>query len=206
MIWPWSMKEKSRKEMPIERRWRWLGRWWRICSPWIGGNAISYRSQIRGAQRPRNRGPPRRKNNRITQRADCQVLRLPTERRRSNSRGSLRIVSGLAENTHSIFCDGPHGPETVNGCPVLRRQETTAERHTCELRVLIASIVRAPPKRASGESFSPLTKDLHGCRSVNHSTRNLSRTTAVCQHCGCCSFLANAGKPFLEIFEITRRK
>src|SRR5437660_10417534 len=41
---------------------------------------------------------------------------------------------------------------------------TTAERHTCELRVLIASIVRAPPKRASGESFSPLTKDLHGCR------------------------------------------
>src|SRR5207245_2274415 len=24
---------------------------------------------------------------------------------------------------HSIFCDGPHGPETVNGCPVLRRQE-----------------------------------------------------------------------------------
>src|SRR5438094_225763 len=52
-----------------------------------------------------------------------QVLRLPTERRRSNSRGSLRIVSGLAENTHSIFCDGPHGPETVNGCPVLRRQE-----------------------------------------------------------------------------------
>src|SRR5436305_7070977 len=52
----------------------------------------------------------------------------------------------------------------LHGCPVLRRQETTAERHTCELRVLIASIVRAPPKRASGESFSPLTKDLHGCR------------------------------------------
>src|SRR5207244_13133773 len=36
---------------------------------------------------------------------------------------------------------------------------TTAERHTCELRVLIASIVRAPPKRASGESFSLLTRD-----------------------------------------------
>src|SRR5205823_7124495 len=65
----------------------------------------------------------RTKNNRITQRADCQVLRLPTERRTSNSRGSLRIVSGLAENTHSIFCDGPQGPDTVNGCPVLRRQE-----------------------------------------------------------------------------------
>src|SRR4029077_11994271 len=65
----------------------------------------------------------REKNNKITQRADCQVLRLPTERRRSNSRGSLRIVSGLAVNTHSIFCDGPQGSETVNGCPVLRRQE-----------------------------------------------------------------------------------
>src|SRR2546421_10872818 len=124
--------------------------------------ATSYPSQPR-ALRLRNRRPPGEKK-RITQRADCQVLRLPTERRRSNSRGSLRIVSGLAENTHSIFCDGPHGPETVNGCPVLRRQETTAERHTCELRVLIASIVRAPPKRASGESFSPLTKDLHGRR------------------------------------------
>jgi hypothetical protein len=48
---------------------------------------------------------------------------LPTERRRSSSRGSLRIVSGLAEYTHSIFCDRPSGPETANGCPVLRRQE-----------------------------------------------------------------------------------
>src|SRR6266446_1141366 len=45
---------------------------------------------------------------------------------------------------------------------------TTAERHTCELRVLIASIVRAPPKRASGESFSPLTRDLHGCRQTGN--------------------------------------
>src|SRR5438552_5908566 len=164
MIWPWSMKEKSRKEMPIERRWRWLGRWWRICSPWIGGNAISYRSQIRGAQRPRNRGPPRRKNNRITQRADCQVLRLPTERRRSNSRGSLRIVSGLAENTHSIFCDGPHGPETVNGCPVLRRQEPPPRGTRVSCRFWQVRQCALLLKRASGESFSPLTRDLHGRR------------------------------------------
>src|ERR1700686_672779 len=53
----------------------------------------------------------------------ARSCRLPTERRRSHSRGSLRIVSGLAENTDSIFCDGPQGPETANGCPVLRRQE-----------------------------------------------------------------------------------
>jgi len=43
------MKEKSKKGMPIERRWPLLGKWWLICSPSIEGNAISYRSQIRGA-------------------------------------------------------------------------------------------------------------------------------------------------------------
>jgi transposase len=36
----------------------------------------------------------------------ARSCRWPTERRRSNSRGSLRIVSGMAENTNSIFCDG----------------------------------------------------------------------------------------------------
>src|SRR5438445_3321810 len=60
---------------------------------------------------------------------------------------------------------------------VLRRQETTAERHTCELRVLIASIVRAPPKRASGESFSPLTKDLHGCPVLRRQETTAERHT-----------------------------
>src|SRR5437667_12417887 len=60
---------------------------------------------------------------------------------------------------------------------VLRRQETTAERHTCELRVLIASIVCAPPKRASGESFSPLTKDLHGCPVLRRQETTAERHT-----------------------------
>src|SRR2546425_3163162 len=60
---------------------------------------------------------------------------------------------------------------------VLRRQETTAERHTCELRVLIASIVRAPPKRVSGESFSPLTKDLHGCPVLRRQETTAERHT-----------------------------
>jgi hypothetical protein len=36
-----------------------------------------------------------------------------------DSRGSLRIVSGLAENPNSIFCDGSAEPEAANGCPVL---------------------------------------------------------------------------------------
>ena len=47
-----------------------------------------------------------------------------------NSRGSLRIVSGLAENTNSIYCDGSSELEAANGCPVLREQGPSAERHT----------------------------------------------------------------------------
>jgi len=35
---------------------------------------------------------------------------------------------------------------------------TTAERHKCELRILVSTVVRAPPKRASGELRFPLTK------------------------------------------------
>jgi hypothetical protein len=57
--------------------------------------------------------------------------RLPTERRRSHSRGSPRIVLGLAENTNSIFCNSSSELEAANGCPVLREQEPSAERLTC---------------------------------------------------------------------------
>ena len=52
----------------------------------------------------------------------------------SNSRGPLRIVSGLAENTNSIICDGSSEPETANGCPVLHGQEPPAERHCCAMK------------------------------------------------------------------------
>src|ERR1700758_138788 len=64
----------------------------------------------------------------------ARSCRLPTERRRSPSRGSLRIVSGLAENTNSIFGDGPSRPETANGCLVLPSAGTDAERHTVARR------------------------------------------------------------------------
>jgi len=50
------------------------------------------------------------------------------------SGGSLRIVSGLAENTNSIICDGSSEPETANGCPVLHGQEPPAERHGCAMK------------------------------------------------------------------------
>jgi hypothetical protein len=55
------------------------------------------------------------------------VDRLSDER---NFRGSFRIVSGLAENTNSIFFDSFSELEAANGCPVLREQGPSAVRHT----------------------------------------------------------------------------
>ena len=46
-----------------------------------------------------------------------------------NSRGSLRIVSGLAENTDSIFCDGSSELKAANGCPVLQAGTIGREAH-----------------------------------------------------------------------------
>jgi len=37
----------------------------------------------------------------------------------AHSGGSSRVVSGLAEITNSIICDGSQQPEAANGCPVL---------------------------------------------------------------------------------------
>jgi hypothetical protein len=44
------------------------------------------------------------------------------------------FVSGLAENTYSIFCDGSSESETANGCLALPSAGTDAERHifACE--------------------------------------------------------------------------
>src|SRR3981189_486278 len=88
---------------------------------------------------------------------------LPTEGRRSHSRGSLRIVSGLAENTHSIFCDGSSEPETANGCLVLPSAGTDAERHTVRIEhpgtLYLHALASVP-----GTPCLRLTDDLHGCR------------------------------------------
>jgi hypothetical protein len=43
-----------------------------------------------------------------------------------NFRGSLRFVSGLAENPNSIFCDSSSELEAANGCPVLLGAGTTS--------------------------------------------------------------------------------
>src|SRR5215472_12165811 len=51
--------------------------------------------------------------------------RLPTGRKSTNSGGSPRIVSGLAENTNSIFGADSSESQTANGCPVLPGAGTT---------------------------------------------------------------------------------
>jgi len=48
-----------------------------------------------------------------------------------NSRGPLRFVSGLAENTNSIFCDGSQARDSKWMSGSARKQEPSAERHTC---------------------------------------------------------------------------
>ena len=79
-----------------------------------------------------------------------------------NSRGSLRIVSGLAENTNSIFCDGSYRSEAANGCPALQEsKEPPAERQTCaaidpdlgQLRALTHNPRRRLNRFADGTSW-----------------------------------------------------
>ena len=54
--------------------------------------------------------------------SDAQTARprkWATERRSENSGGSRWIVSGLAEDTNSIFCADSSESQTANGCVVL---------------------------------------------------------------------------------------
>jgi hypothetical protein len=71
-----------------------------------------------------------------------------------NSRGSLRFVSGLAENTNSIFCADSSESQTANGCPVLRRAGTTSRE--AQLRnggYLIRPIARSPERAQKSCAF-----------------------------------------------------
>ena len=67
-----------------------------------------------------------------------------------NSRGSLRIVSGLAENTDSIFCDGSTQPEAANGCPVLQGCRNPQPRGTRAQRETLIRAKTRSPQRAGG--------------------------------------------------------
>jgi hypothetical protein len=79
------------------------------------------------------------------------------------SGGSLRIVSGLAENTYPIFCDGSREPEAAKGCPVLREQEPTHREAYVRTRkpdIAHCALSRARP----GRLCLSLTIHSHGRR------------------------------------------
>ncbi len=78
----------------------------------------------------------RRTKNRMNNAQTARSCILPTERRRSNSRGSLRIVSGLAENTNSIFCDGSSEPRQQMDVWFCRAQEPMPRGIRCEPWIL----------------------------------------------------------------------
>ena len=71
-----------------------------------------------------------------------------------DSRGSFRFVSGLAENTNSIFCDGSTEPEAANGCPVLLRAGTTSrEAKSAQRKLLIRLATRSPERERQSRAF-----------------------------------------------------
>jgi hypothetical protein len=98
-------------------------------------------------------------------------------------------------NTHSIFCDGPQGLRDSEWMSGSAKAGTIAERHACELRGLPEFAVRAPPKRASGESFSPLTKDLHGSRQTGNyfPLRNIFGPEKIRPHASSQNYLLSIG-------------
>ena len=68
-------------------------------------------------------------------------------------RGSLRFVSGLAENTHSIFCDSSSELETANGCPVLRGAGTTSRGTSAQANDRIRRNARSPERAKESRAF-----------------------------------------------------
>ena len=82
---------------------------------------------------------------------------------RSISRGSLRIVSGLAANTNSIFGDSSSKLETANGCLVLQGRRNHQPRGLRAQQTDLILPVRALRSAPSDLAFL-LTSDLHGCR------------------------------------------
>jgi len=117
------------------------------------------------------------------------------------SGGSLRIVSGLAENTYPIFCDGSREPEAAKGCPVLREQEPTHREAYVRTRkpdIAHCALSRARPGRlclssmTSVPSHPPISLALPRPSSYPQDTgRNVSLTRK-----------ARRGEPFLLLGEI----
>ena len=95
-----------------------------------------------------------------------------------DSRGSLRIVSGLAENTNSIFCDGSSEPEAANGCPVLLECRNHQPRGKSAQQKILIGISNALSRARTAVSCFSVDKDLHGCRLTIHNSINLELLSA----------------------------
>src|SRR3974390_384638 len=96
------------QETATGRHWPWPGRWWLTCWPWKDATQTSCLPA--SSSEPRQRKNPFliRKREKHQEHA-MRRLPGPADYRLGdggNSRGSLRMVSGLAENTNSIFCNG----------------------------------------------------------------------------------------------------
>src|SRR5271154_5360011 len=92
---------------------------------------------------------------------------MPTGRRSSCSQGFLRNVSGLAGNTHSIFCDGWKQLDTANGCLVPRYTQQPRREAQPRSDEQAEERNRRSPER-SRKSSPNLTKTYHGCRLLVH--------------------------------------
>ena len=88
---------------------------------------------------------------------------MPTGRRSSCSLGFLRNVSGLAGNTHSIFCDGWKQPDTANGCLVLRYAQEPRREAQPRGDEQAKGRTRRSPER-NRKSSPNLTETYHGSR------------------------------------------
>ena len=75
-----------------------------------------------------------------------------------DARGFLRVVSGLAENTNSIFCDSSSELEAANGCPVLLESRNHQPRGTrAHPSIPVKTTTRSPARVKKTRAFR-LTK------------------------------------------------
>jgi hypothetical protein len=81
-----------------------------------------------------------------------------------DSRGSLRIVSGLAENTNSIFGADSSESQTANGCPVLLESRNHQPRGKSCAAVDPEQTNNALSSARKENSCLSVDKDLHGGR------------------------------------------
>src|SRR3984885_11306409 len=151
--WRWFMNGNNREGTRTGQRSPSPGRWLPTCSPSSAENRTSCLRENSAALPLRETFPGMKRHQ------DHSVRRLPGPADDGlsdggNSRGSHRFVSGLAENTNSIFCADSSESQTANGCPVLRRAGTTSRE--AQLRnggYLIRPIARSPERAQKSCAF-----------------------------------------------------